>query len=237
VPNLDTIDKRRRDLLRADIGLAIDRLQTVARQLDPVQLPPHVLDPADPNVLGKLIAETLLEQTRHALEGIPRFYGSGVYALYYVGDSHIYQVVSRTQTPLYVGKADPVVDRAVTTKEQGTPLWKRLDDHKRSIAPVSNLALADFECRYLVVKSAWQSTAETYLIDRFHPVWNNETGICYGIGKHGDSAETRRNTRSPWDTLHPGRRWASGSNNIPYDKSAEQIIAQIADHFRAFPPS
>ena len=28
------------------------------------------------------------------------------------------------------------------------------------------------------------------------------------MSKHGDSAKTRANKRSPWDVVHPGRLWA-----------------------------
>ena len=28
------------------------------------------------------------------------------------------------------------------------------------------------------------------------------------MSKHGDAAKTRRNKRSPWDVVHPGRLWA-----------------------------
>ncbi len=61
--------------------------------------------------------------------------------------------------------------------------------------------------------------------------WNSEVGICYGFGKHGDSAETRSNTRSPWDTLHPGRKWA-GKGNKPNPLSAAKIAALIVAHLK-----
>jgi hypothetical protein len=37
-------------------------------------------------------------------------------------------------------------------------------------------------------------------------IWNRQTKPVPGFGKHGDSAETRSNSRSPWDTIRPGRR-------------------------------
>ena len=37
------------------------------------------------------------------------------------------------------------------------------------------------------VQSHWQGAAEGYLINLFRPVWNNETDVCYGLGKHGDA--------------------------------------------------
>jgi hypothetical protein len=42
----------------------------------------------------------------------------------------------------------------------------------------------------------------------FWPLWNSETKACWGMSKHGDAATTRKNKRSPWDVVHPGRAWA-----------------------------
>lgn len=221
--------------LRAAIEEALSRLKDLLPELDPIKQPTHVLDPSDPEVIGRLIAETLLVQSRHALSPIPRFYGSGVYAIYYCGDLGVYQPIAGTDTPLYVGKADPARPNATTPIEQGTRLWLRLRDHRRSIEAATDLSVDDSECRYLVVRSAWQGTAETYLISRFRPIWNNEVSICYGFGKHGDDPRTRSNTRSPWDTLHPGRRWATKPGNIPYHLTAHQIEAQIVKHFQDHP--
>ena len=171
------------------------------------------------------------------MAGVPRFYGSGVYALYYTGDFDAYQPVSHSETPLYIGKADPAAPNASTPLQQGEKLSGRLNDHKRSIIAAENLRVEDFECRYLVVRSAWQNTAETYLISGFLPIWNDEVGICFGIGKHGDKASTRSNTRSPWDTLHPGRRWAWADGNTPSPLSPEEIKTLIAAHYQNHPPT
>ena len=84
--------------------------------------------------------------------------------------------------------------------------------------------------------SAWQGTAETYLIREFTPIWNDETRICYRIGKHGDAAKTCSNTRSPWDTLHPGRKWAGAVGNTPNPLSPDEIAERIAAHYVAHPP-
>ena len=231
-----TLTAARRRKLRESIEKAIDGLQQILLHLDPIKLPPHVLDPSDPEVVGKLIAETLLVQERHALGEVPKFYGSGVYAIYYSGDFDAYTPIKGTDTPIYVGKADPASHGAINPIQQGTKLWSRLHDHRRSISSAENLDLADFDCRYLVVKSAWQGTAETYLIERFLPIWNNETKICYGFGKHGDDPGTRSNTRSPWDTLHPGRVWATKEGNRSYQLSLVEIKNQIAEHFKKRPP-
>ncbi len=233
----DMISTARRKKLRVKIDAALLELQRVLQEMSPVRMPAVVLDPSDPKVIGKLIADTLLEQPRFPLEAVPRFYGSGVYALYYRGRFDAYEPISGTETPLYVGKADPSSQNAQTVIEQGEKLVGRLNDHKRTLTKAGNLDIKDFDCRYLVVKSAWQTTAETYLIQGFGPVWNDEIGICYGFGKHGDSAATRSNTRSPWDTLHPGREWAWAPGNKSNPLSAEDIKRLIAQYYASKPPT
>jgi hypothetical protein len=235
----DALTNQRRAQLRKAIGKVVEALHSFHVALDPVRHPQHVFDPSDPQIVGQLIADTLLVQPRRPLAEIAadKFYGSGVYAVYYRGSFDAYQQASGTDTPLYVGKVDPQKPGADTVEDQGLKLYGRLvNDHARSIHATENLDVEDFDCRYLVVKSAWQNTAETYLIERFHPIWNNEVGICFGIGKHGDSAKTRGNTRSPWDTLHPGRKWAWQEGNKPNPLSPEEIKARIALHYQQHPP-
>jgi len=235
----DSLTKQKRRKLRKATGRLLTALGDFHIALDPIRHPLNVLDPSDPYTVGQLIADTLLIQPRVSLAAVSseKFYGSGVYAIYYKGDFDAYRPASGKETPLYVGKVDPKTSVAETVEEQGTKLYDRLySDHARSIHAAENLNIDDFDCRYLVVKSAWQNTAETYLIERFKPIWNNEVGICYGIGKHGDAASTRRNTRSPWDTLHPGRSWAWSDGNVANEKSPDQIKAEIAEHYRKYPP-
>jgi len=235
----DTLSKQKRAQLRKATGRLLTALRDFHTALDPIRHPLNVLDPSDPYTVAQLIADTLLIQRRVPLAAVAaeKFYGSGVYAIYYKGDFDAYRPASGTETPLYVGKANPQTPRAETVEDQGTKLYDRLRfDHARSIRAADNLDIDDFDCRYLVVKSAWQSTAETYLIARFKPIWNNEVGICYGIGKHGDAPSTRSNARSPWDTLHPGRPWAWTEGNVDNEKSPEQIKEEIAEHYRKHPP-
>jgi len=224
--------------LKNDIAAAVARLTSLSRELDPIRQPPLVFDPSDPRVIGELIGRTMLEQPRHPMTDIGRFYGSGVYAIYYNGDFPAYAAIRGSERPIYIGKADPANPDAMSVEEQEERLSRRLREHAKSIRAVETYAhensiagqlkLADFDCRYLVVKSAWQKTAEEYLINQFKPVWNNEMKACYGFGKHGDSSYTRSNTRSPWDTLHPGRRWALGEGNTNNPKSQSLLIEEIA---------
>lgn len=58
--------------------------------------------------------------------------------------------------------------------------------------------------------------------------------MLYGLGKHGDSATTRANKRSPWDTMHPGRAWAVAT--IEDAKGREQIATELSEHFTKHAP-
>ena len=85
------------------------------------------------------------------------------------------------------------------------------------------------------MQTGWETGAEDYLIRLFRPIWNKETKLVFGLGKHGDSADTRRNKRSPWDTLHGGRGWA-GAEELFDAKSPEKISDELARHFIKRPP-
>ena len=225
--SLDPVKVKR---LRADIAKALDRLIPLSRALDPIKQPPFVFDPTNPEIVGQLIGRTMMEQSRYRLSAVPRMYGSGVYALYYSGNFDAYKAIRGSERPIYVGKADPPTPEAKTVEEQGPKLSTRLREHAKSIRAVgSTLDIADFECRFLVVQSGWQRAAEDYLLSRFKPVWNSP--VCYGFGKHGDAPTTRANTRSPWDTLHPGREWAARAGNVPNPASLAEIKRLVGEHF------
>ena len=218
--------------LDAELRKLITRAEALLQDLDPIHRPRFMFDPGDPAVVGRFIALAMIAQPRSPLSTVERFYGSGIYALYYKGMFAAYAPISTTETPIYVGKADPRNDTAKTSVEQGTGLSNRLKDHFRSIGKADGtLNVDNFDCRSLVVQSGWQGAAEDYLINLFQPVWNNETGICYGLGKHGDAPSTRANLRSPWDTLHPGRDWAGRDPNISDARPRDRILADLEKHF------
>jgi hypothetical protein len=224
----------KRRTLEGQIKEAIDELTVLLARLDPIAQPTAVFDPSNPKVVGRFVALALVAQERHPLAEIPKFYGSGVYAIYYKGEFLAYRPISGTETPIYVGQAAPAISNARTPAQQGDKLSKRLNEHRKNIAKAtSTIDLVDFEFRSLVVQSGWETAAEDYLIHLFSPIWNSETNILYGLGKHGDSATTRANKRSPWDTLHPGRVWAAASTEDA--KSLPQIDAELANHFAKYP--
>ena len=72
-------------------------------------------------------------------------------------------------------------------------------------------------------------------IRMFWPVWNSDTKACWGMSKHGDAANTRRNKRSPWDVVHPGRLWAL-DGQLANSASAEEIAGKIDAVLDKAPP-
>jgi hypothetical protein len=223
----------------------IEALRQAYAALDPIKEPIDVFDPTKPSIAGRLVALALVAQPLIPLSRLDKVYGSGVYAIYYFGSNPAYKKISGTETPIYIGKADPRSSEAKTSREQGPQLYGRIKDHWKAIRTVEKYALEhldasalrvdDFQYRRLVVATNAQLTAERYLISLFEPIWNEETRICWGISKHGDLATTRSNDRSPWDVLHPGRKWAM-SDILKDKKSRDQILVEIDAHLTDLPP-
>lgn len=213
----DSIARRIRD------GLSnfAETLEDARAETDKVGLPRITFDPFEPKTVGRMVALALLAQPLVPLSAVPDTYGSGIYAIYYTGTHPLYAAISGTETPIYVGKADPKAPDASNPREQGNKLTGRLREHAGTIERAGYYAdsgqlpiglhpirLADFKSRRLVCATNAQLVAEVHLIKMFWPVWNSETKACWGMSKHGDAAVTRKNKRSPWDVVHPGRDWA-----------------------------
>ncbi len=228
-------DERAAKRARLAIDEATKRLGQLSANLDPVFRPASIFDPTAPGTAGRIVALSLVAQKRQSMRDIPNFYGAGVYAIYYNGGFEPYLPIAGKDHPIYVGKADPMDPAAKDAVAQGTRLSARLNEHAKNIGKAtSTLRIEDFECRFLIVQTGFQTSAEGYLIDFFKPIWNSEQNICFGLGKHGDSSSTRGNKRSPWDTMHPGRAWAASSAQD--QKTHELIIAQIGEHFERHQP-
>lgn len=228
--------------LREALIVATRDVESVVAALDPVKEPKVWFDPADPVTAGRLVAAALIAQPRIPMELVQPSYGAGVYAIYYKGDHPDYAPIAGTETPIYVGKADPSSAGAVTPREQGPKLSARLAEHRKTIRkveeysetttlpdPLRPIRIADFECRRLVTATNAQMYAERHLIDLFKPVWNSDTKLCWGLSMHGDTTG-RNNSRPPWHVLHPGVSWAL-RDNIEDSKPVTEIIAALAIHF------
>jgi predicted DNA-binding transcriptional regulator AlpA len=232
---IEALSPAKKKKLRQELAERVDVLRELEAELDTIKQPAHIFDPSNPSYMGRFAAVALLVQPRHQLAVVEKFYGSGVYAIYYKGSFRAYELISDTETPLYAGKSDPKDKNATSPTEQGDKLWSRINEHRKSIKSVSGqggINLEDFEVRYLVTASGFEVNAESLLIEYFKPIWNKETKICFGIGKHGDDANTRKNKKSPWDTLHPGRKWALASEEL---KTPDEISADISNHLTALP--
>ena len=182
----------------------------------------------DPLTYDNLMAGLIVyfeRQTRVSLAAVADVRGPGIYALFYRGAYEVYQPISGTSTPIYVGKAVPPGARKGTTVDVEAPaLQRRISEHTRSIDEASNLALADFECRYLAVVPVWITLAERFLVDHYKPVWN----LCLdGFGNHDPGAGRRQGEASWWDTLHPGRQWASQLRRVKTETGARDRITQF----------
>lgn len=240
VPSLSRTAARKTRALLDDIRNDIEK---TAARLDPIREPSSLFDPADSEMAGRLVVLALLAQPRVPLDLVARTYGAGVYAIYYRGEHPYYSPISRTETPIYVGKADPKESHARTAREQGDRLYGRLKDHRKIIRLAESYALEkhdrhplkiiDFECRRLVTVTNAQLVAEKHLINLFRPVWNSDVDVCWGISKHGDR-EGRSNTRSPWYVVHPIEYWAS-QTKLKDARTSERIIDDIRRHFATVP--
>lgn len=202
----------------------------------------EVYNPLDKINLGKSVADALLEQPVHPLDAIPAFEGAGIYVLYYRGPFPAYAPIAAANAeearwPIYIGKAIPSGGRkgaSLTASARGTPLYKRLAEHRDTIREVEQgsgtLAVADFQARYLTVDDIWIPLGESLLIARFRPIWNRALD---GFGNH-DPGKGRYNGMRPlWDHLHPGRGWATRcavrTETIP------EIEQRLADYLAAHP--
>lgn len=165
-----------------------------------------------------------------------KFDGAGIYAIYYHGEFKAYAPIAKRNSgdnptaPIYVGKAVPPGARKGgfgLAADPGSALLKRLREHAKSIEEVGNLNLADFRCRYLVCEDIWIPLGEALLIERFRPVWNV---LIEGFGIHTPGKGRRKQVRSRWDTLHPGRSLAKG---LPPNPISDIEIRKLLSDFFA----
>ncbi|NOK62950.1 MAG: Eco29kI family restriction endonuclease [Chloroflexi bacterium AL-W] len=196
-------------------------------------------NPLDKRHLGESVGQAMLRQPVIPIATLENFEGAGVYAIYYRGDFPAYEAIARKNqdqnfvAPIYVGKAVPKGARKGVDLEAspGKVLFNRLTQHKRSIEEASNLEIADFHCRYLIVDDIWIPLGESLLIAKFDPLWNK---LIDGFGNHDPGKGRHAGLRPRWDVLHPGRPWADRCQ--PRGETAEQIIGEARDYLRNNPP-
>ncbi|EIC21821.1 Eco29kI family restriction endonuclease [Thiorhodovibrio frisius] len=189
--------------------------------------------------LGESVGQGMLRQAVVPLIDLSAFDGAGIYAIYYTGGFQGYEVIAernrnqRFGVPIYVGKAVPKGARKGGDLEAtpGKVLYNRLKQHAKSIEEASNLDIADFHCRYLIVDDIWIPLGESLLIAKFNPLWNK---LIDGFGNHDPGKGRHAGLRPRWDVLHPGRPWADRCETR--DETAEQIVSEARDYLRNNPP-
>ena len=183
-------------------------------------------DPLSVDELGKNAARALREHPSMSLPPDP-FDGAGVYTLHYAGAFQPYAGMDDATEAIYVGKASPPGGRhgRNAAASPGKALHARLLKHARSIDAVQNLNLTDFQCRWLVLDPVWTGLTEQVLISEYRPIWNVVVG---GFGINAPGRGRGRQTRSQWDTVHPGRPEVA---DLPdREESVDEILKSIAAH-------
>lgn len=175
----------------------------------------EVYNPLDKLNLARSIEFELLKRDPGPLSSVDHISGAGVYVIYYTGPFPAYASISNAnkagafKRPIYVGKAIPKGGRKGGISKDvaagGAALASRLRQHAASIDEASNLSLADFHVRHLVVDDIWIPLGENILIESFQPVWNRTID---GFGNKDPGRRRATQYKSPWDVLHPGRKFA-----------------------------
>jgi len=195
----------------------------------------EIYNPLDKRRLGESVAAALLK--RPVVELPPSsFTGAGIYVLYYIGDFSAYSKIAKKNrnnqwaAPIYVGKAVPLGARKGgygLGESPGEVLFRRLKEHAESIQHADNIALKDFNCRYLVVDDIWIPLGESLLISMFSPLWNR---MLDGFGNHDPGAGRYNQQRSPWDIVHPGRPWATKLK--PSSRSQDEFLKDVVEFLK-----
>lgn len=190
-------------------------------------------NPLEKYNLGKSVVDALLASQPTRLDALRPFDGVGIYAIYYHGSFEPYQSISASDetevpTPIYVRKAIPAGSRkgaSLTASMTGRSLFRRIREHRDSIAAAQNLTSEDFSVRYLAVDDIWIPLGEALLISMFNPVWNH---VIDGFGNHTPGAGRFEGTIPLWDVLHPGRSWAAKCQ--PREETREELGRRVIEY-------
>ena len=101
---------------------------------------------------------------------------SGVYMIYYVGETSLYGgLVSRSEVqPIYVGMSS-------------NDILSRLKEHSRRVKKAEDLVLGDFAVRFIIVDiKPYASSIEEMLIEYYSPLWNYNNIVAFSFGNAGD---------------------------------------------------
>lgn len=191
--------------------------------------------PAFQSVVSDAVA--FFESTPACMLPPTSFNGAGVYCLYYIGDHPLYTKLAALNQPhvvqpMYVGKAVAPGWRTGRSISAGkAELWRRLNEHARSLQQASDLQPGDFLCRFAILtgnEGDLVVPVEAALIRKHQPLWNT---IVDGFGNHDPGRGRYNQAVSEWDVLHPGRPWASKLLGVSAQR--EDVAAKIQRYLGA----
>jgi hypothetical protein len=185
---------------------------------------PKWFDPLSTDQIANTICETFERQPLVSMtHEIPRFAGSGLYALYYRGESvDLYLPLATLQIPVYAGQALSSNTATGEAVRDRFPLHSRLRQHRLSIME-GGLPITEFRFRALRLPDVHADLGENALRVGYKPVWNSK---LKGFGSKEQGATTRRSKKSKWDTVHNGRRRSHGG--VVHD--IEKLVAEAEAH-------
>lgn len=190
-------------------------------------------NPLDKLNLARSIEREVLGREAIPLSAVDQIKGAGIYVIYYAGPFASYHPISGNDVPIYIGKAIPKGGRKGglgADPAKGRAMADRLGQHMRSISEVSNLEVADFHVRHLMVDDIWIPLGENMLIEQFKPVWNRAID---GFGNKDPGRRRATQYKSPWDVLHPGRKFAE--KLADGDLTPAFLVERIEDYFAGRP--
>ncbi|NMM94790.1 Eco29kI family restriction endonuclease [Bifidobacterium oedipodis] len=192
---------------------------------------PDLFNPLAYESISASISDALMRSENVPLAELESFDGPGVYVLFYEGDFQPYRLLGDQNRrkagswPIYIGKAAPSTRKGKDIAPDdfsGKELYTRLKDHCKSIRQATNLDIADFSVKMLILSYIWVPMAETAMITMYQPLWNT---LIDGFGNHDPGSGRANGRRSRWDTLHPGRPWAS---KYPAREEKPELVVQEA---------
>ena len=175
----------------------------------------------------------------HSLPPSESYVGTGVYAIYYTGSVKPYEKYSTLNRlsyayPIYIGKAVPKGWRqsriSDSTLTQSRELYNRLCEHSRNIQSLSDFNVHDFKYRFMICENAVSDmigSIEAALIKLNKPLWNS---VVDGFGNHDPGRGRYEQSKSEWDIIHPGRKWAEKCKGIP--KAEREILVKVENYLK-----
>lgn len=169
-----------------------------------------------------------------------KFAGAGVYAIYCRAKTGIYSPYGTHinslawNAPIYVGKAIPEgwrMSRIFSKTTTGSSLYNRLCQHSESISSCKSLNISDFACRFAIFEGGASEiipVIEAALISLHSPLWNS---VIDGFGNHDPGGKRYGGKKTQWDSLHPGRAWASKMTGESYDP--KELTRRVKDYLLA----